>query len=96
MKISKSLIVDNDIKFKKHKLNRIKANKSVRNVYLVCTGTQSGYLFEIIEGKYRLKTYEDASLVALTTTYDTAVSCVQALVNDLYNTKNLTYEQLKT
>lgn len=96
MKISKSLIVDKEIKFLKHKLNRIKTNKSVNNVYLVCTGTRPGYLFEIIEGKYRLASYKDASLVGLATTKEEAIVCVQALVDALYNTNQTTYDKLKT
>ncbi len=95
MKISKYIVVDKSLKWNYFsKRNLLKNNKCKDRVYLICTSPKKSWILEIIESKDISSMYEEYYLVGVAKTYTEAVVQVKNLVDKLYNTNTLQYEEL--
>ena len=96
MKISQTVWIDEKIKWSKlKKWELCKKNRYKGRVYIVCTSPHSNLLFEIIEARYLSEWYHEATLLGLCRDRQQAVEMVATLINDLYNEKTKTYEELQ-
>lgn len=95
MKISRYLEVDQTLKLKKIHLHRIKHNKCSHNLYLVCTAYKDDQLFEIVNGAYVDRKYENCYLLGITKDKKGAIALVSTIVDKLYNQNTLTLQMLK-
>lgn len=95
MRMNQYTWIDPKIKwnlFIKRKLCR--ENYLKQHAFLVCTSPQEKLLFEIIETKWLSSFYQQETVLAICSSRAQAFEQVQKLVDELYNTKIYTLEQL--
>lgn len=95
MRISKYLMIDEEIKYQKFHLSRIKRNKCKKDYYLLCTPVYNRNLFEIIRGQDLTKKYQSCYLIGLARDEETARDYLMKIIDKMYNLKELVYEELK-
>lgn len=96
MKISKAVWIDDKIKWNRlRKWELCKKNRYKGSAYIVCTSPHPNLLFEVIETRHLSEWYRASTLIALCQNRQQALEIVVALINDLYNEKTKTYEELQ-
>lgn len=96
MYLSKYLVVDEDLPFKKMHLMRMKLRRPHETLVCLCTPTSSENLFEILSGEeLHKKKYNDYCIVGLSQNKDWILKCTISFVDQLYNQKTLEYNWLK-
>jgi hypothetical protein len=95
MKVSKYVLVDEDIPIKSVKLLQLKLGyKTKKQLYIVCTSYKEGELFHIIKSNYIDHHYKNCYVVAIARTKEKAIDYVAQLIDELYNIKTKTYDML--
>ena len=95
MRISKRIKVEESIKLNYFERRRIVGkNKCNQKVYLICTSPCKHWLFEIISSEDLSNRYSDSYLVGVTKTRKAAILQVKSLIDQIYNMKNLDYNEL--
>ncbi len=95
MKVSKCVLIDEDIPVKFIRLLGLKMGyKAGKNLYLVCTSYREGELFHIIQSNFMNHHYKNCCVVAVAKTKEKAIAYVAQLVDELYNRKTKTYDML--
>lgn len=96
MKISRTVWIDDKLKWNGLRKWEIrKKNRYKGRAYIVCTSPHPKLLFEIIEARQLSEWYRTSTLIALCQNRQQALDIVTALINDLYNEKTKTYEELQ-
>lgn len=95
MYLSKYVRVDKNISLKKIKTFRIKHNKRINNIYLLCTTPDGRDLFEIIQGNDISVKYDKAFVLGISKNKEWLINEVIRLIDEIYNTKTLQYDSLK-
>lgn len=96
MKISRTVWIDDKVKWSPlRKRELYKKNRYKGKAYIVCTSPHPKLLFEIIEARQLNDWYSTSTLVALCQNKQQALEIVRKLINDLYNEKTKTYEELQ-
>ncbi len=95
MRISKMINIEDGIKLNYFEKKRIVSkNICTQNLYLICTSPCNHWLFEIISSQDLSSRYIDSYLVGVTKTRRGAILQVKCLVNQIYNTRDIKYDEL--
>lgn len=95
MYLSQYLKVDENLSFKKAHLLRVRHQNVPDDIFLLCTASKEGELFEIISGSNLSKAYEQCYLLGISKDKQYLIEQVTRLVDELYNLKIINYESLK-
>jgi hypothetical protein len=66
-----------------------------KNLYIICTGTKPGYLFEILSSRFLTKAYDQSYVIGITKTKQEAIEYMQVLIEELFIKRTMTLEELK-
>lgn len=95
MKISKQVWIDEKVKWDAlKKIALLKRNEYKGQAYIICTSIHSNLLFEIIDARQLSSIYETCTVLAVCKNKGRAIEQVAILIDELYNKKTRTYEEL--
>lgn len=97
MKVSKHVWVDPSMKWSKVqqiKLERL--NCYGHAGYIICTSSQSQWLFEVIRTRQLKAGHKQCYMLGLVPTRQMAIEYIAYLIDAIYNKKSLTLETLTT
>lgn len=96
MKLSKHLRIDDTLKFKKWHLSKIKKNRPAKGLFLLCTPIKEGELFEMMAAEFISERNQEVYVVAISRSEQWVKGEIVHLIDAMYNTKHLTYEEIKS
>lgn len=97
MKISKYLWIDEKVKWNSLRRMRLeKENTYKGRVYIICTSSYEGMLFEVVESQFLSSAYKECYVVGIVTSKKSAMHLVTRLIDCIYNKKTQTYASFKT
>lgn len=96
MKTSRYIQIDPNLPYKRFYPKLVKKNKGPKSIYVLCTPPGEGNLFEIITCNQLGKKYNNSFILGISKDKTWLVNYTVTLIDQLYNTKNLSYDMLQS
>lgn len=95
MQVSKKLYIDNDVKYRKWTIWKLRKNKKVKNIYCIVMINNNNYFLEIIKGNKVTSKYCENTLIGIATTKENTFALLARIFEEVY-APNPNIDHMKT